>query len=609
MIKDTHTAENTGIVSTNANTEKMQLDSQEKNPASDDSFQYLAVKNGKQLFGNRVEYRYNVHSENHGMREISTCLFDKARLVTDMETGEQHYIVDILYLDEKSTPKRKKDVKITITDLSSPIKLVNSIGVAGLTISATGETFDLLKEALHRSVISHMNASTVSGLHMEGFLLPEGYLTKHGLCTKSLILSKKLDMVHEKIYKFPMPSPEEWSKVAREFMERVVFINTATKMLIILGWFLSSPLRKFMLEQDIQPGILNVYGTKNSGKTSTVALMLKFFGFVLPKGISASKLFSIIKMSSMFNHSPIWIDEFRESLSNAHQIHELLRNAYDGITEFRGQGDLSSVTFPMNSPFVLTGEDPPHDPATCDRLCSVHLQPHDIESKVTSTNYVAMDRIVNKSYFVFGYLEWMLKEIGFDGLKDMLNQSRNDVIALEVFTATRPMKTGIAVYFGLLLGIKLMEFLKMDASYTVEDARKAITELAVTIERKRPKDTLLLLMYEIRENCRSIFRTDYDIRYVNGILTGFFKQSAVLNHLMNKGKIGISEDSVRQRLRENIHAKGFILAESKPATTQGEGNRCLVVDLEKLCRDYSDEFTIDDWENLMPQKNRKPTKK
>jgi hypothetical protein len=398
------------------------------------------------------------------------------------------------------------------------------------------------------------------------------------------------------MYRFPMPTPQQWRAVAAAFLTKIILINNKKKMLTMLGWFLASTLKPYLAKHDIQLGILNVYGSKESGKTSSTLMFLRFFGYMLARGISTSKTFTVMKKLSMYNSQPVWYDEYRESKREAPQIKELIRSTYDGAVEYRGQGDLSSEAFVLVAPFIISGEDRPDDPATNDRLCPVNLKPHEKQEQP----YLELERMQGKEYFILGYIQWLLEK--WDRLDALRVQAQEEVQKLRAFESIRAEKTGVCVLFGLLIGLELQQHLGIEPSYAFDEALNTIKELAVSIQKKRPQDMLIAMMIELREHCTDILRDgQYDIRKEkDGTLVGYFKQSTILKHMARSIRGGISEESLRNRIRENIETGGFILSESRQTSIGGRNVRCLVVNLTKLCEQYPEEFQLSDWQTLIP---------
>jgi len=579
-----HNTENQGDVTETTNN----LSGKETSQVPLNTSNLLLNRNGKKLFIIGNKYGFPMDG-----KYATNFLLKNIRLVTCKETDEKFYLADVHIQDQQGRVEVSSNVRLTSDAFTSPSQLEKVLGL-GAIVHATGDKFSVLKEGIHRQVTGKVLASSVCGLHGDSFLTAQGRITKDGLdATQIMLIDKGTDQHNE--YAYPLADDNDWKETATKFLTVFPALNEKNKSLAILGWGLASILSSYLTENGARFPILNVYGTKGSGKSSTIRLLLGFMGYRLAKSFSASKLFTPIKKLSMYNASPIWIDEFRESNYNSREVKELVRAIYDNAREARGKSDQSSVYYDLVAPFIISGEDNPDDQATQDRMASVHLKPH----QKNSSKFRDLDSMRTKELFIGRYIQWLF-EIQ-EEWSTLLQASVDAIKELKVFDDDRPFQTGVCIYFGLQLGLKLMAHLDIQASYTEEEAKSAMTELARTVQNERPTDVLLQLMYQIREYYTNIFKDyEYSIeKNKGGNLIGYFKQSALIDYYMEKNKVALSKDSIRKKIQENIETGGYILSENHGKKIKGSTVRTLAVDLTKLCKRYPKDFELDDWWNMV----------
>lgn len=154
-------------------------------------------------------------------------------------------------------------------------------------------------------------------------------------------------------------------------------LNTAGTIYPVLGWFAAS-LFKTMLETiGVRMPSLNCYGTRGSGKTTTIHLLQRLFGVQVPVSYDCNTTrFVALTLLGSTNCVPISFSEYRSSHGIGFLRFVLL--AYDSGHDARGRADQTTVSYPLTAPIVLDGEDMVADPAAKERIIAVPFHPEEL---------------------------------------------------------------------------------------------------------------------------------------------------------------------------------------------------------------------------------------
>ena len=127
--------------------------------------------------------------------------------------------------------------------------------------------------------------------------------------------------------------------------------------------------------------LLNVWASRGSGKTTVLELVGMAVGGGVQVLTARATRFALLRDLSASTTIPVICDEYRRGELSDHQqgsLHDLLRRAYDGSSDQRGQQDQTVRTYRLQSPAVLAGESRISDPALADRAILVALQRADL---------------------------------------------------------------------------------------------------------------------------------------------------------------------------------------------------------------------------------------
>lgn len=196
----------------------------------------------------------------------------------------------------------------------------------------------------------------------------------------------------------------------------------------ILGWYAATPLKPALEALGIRFPILNVFGTKGSGKTTTIQrVMMPLFGQTDPRSYDANTTrFVTLSLLGSSNAIPVAFSEFRFGAADKFLRYVLL--SYDTGHDPRGRADQTTIDYPLSAPFSVDGEDLIADPAAKERILAVVMHP--VAVAEGSEHYDANRALakLDLSSFAGGYLQFCL---GFldDELPQRLRSARDAVFS------------------------------------------------------------------------------------------------------------------------------------------------------------------------------------
>jgi len=211
-------------------------------------------------------------------------------------------------------------------------------------------------------------------------------------------------------------STQELRSTLEEVAKLLPQINVPQAIWPIIGWFLAAPLKPVFAEFGVRFPHLDLYGTKGSGKSSTVLeVFLRMLGYV--KGSSwdcSTTPFVLLSLMSSTSSIPISLSEFRRTTLSERSFSTLRRAlllAYDAGKDSRGRADQTTQEYILSAPLVLDGEDVVSDPAIRERTLVVNLSPHTVT--ISSEAWVAFKALVELplSWFARPYIQYTL---GYD---------------------------------------------------------------------------------------------------------------------------------------------------------------------------------------------------
>jgi len=156
-------------------------------------------------------------------------------------------------------------------------------------------------------------------------------------------------------------------------------VNTPDVIWPVLSWFMVTPYKTMLEERGYKFPVLNLFGTRGSGKTSLIKLMQKLIGYERPAIYDCGTTqFVLLSLLGSTNALPISFGEFRADSKRAEQFLQYVRLAYDTGHDPRGRSDQTTIDYPLIAPFTVDGEDILNDAAAKERIIAVPMHPDTI---------------------------------------------------------------------------------------------------------------------------------------------------------------------------------------------------------------------------------------
>jgi hypothetical protein len=161
--------------------------------------------------------------------------------------------------------------------------------------------------------------------------------------------------------------------------------NELSKTVSVLCFMAAALSKPKLVERGIKFPHLVIVGESGSGKSFTTEKVIQTF-FPLKSIVGASKItnFTFMTAAGASNNIPLIIDEYKPStLRDAivENIHNGLRDLYDGHEGERGRADMTVKRYKLTVPLVLCGEESPSEPALKERSIELLYSKQDIAKR------------------------------------------------------------------------------------------------------------------------------------------------------------------------------------------------------------------------------------
>lgn len=238
-----------------------------------------------------------------------------------------------------------------------------------------------------------------------------------------------------------------------ELLARYVpHLNEPETIWPLLGWYAAAPLKTWFEGQGYRFPVLNVVGTKGSGKTTLIQrVFMPLFGQTDPKSYDAGTTrFVTLALLGSSNGIPIAFSEFR--FDSVERFIRFILLAYDTGHDPRGRGDQTTVDYPLSAPFSVDGEDLVDDPAARERVVVAHLKPQVVQEGGPA--YLAYNEFREQVPQTFGgyYIQQVLGMLESEKAKETLAKARAEMF--QEFPGKLPDRVRsnhIVAYTGVLL--------------------------------------------------------------------------------------------------------------------------------------------------------------
>ena len=310
--------------------------------------------------------------------EVSTFTFDPKRLLHSAE--EDSFIGDI-----HSDGKVWEGIVLPKSAFSRVDALLRKLPVAEWQWLGNDRDVRFLLPYVvrkwHDSGSSQATATGCLGRHGEHWVSTECTISKDGVLAlyEAPIVFHETGREHPKVLYRETDDPAIQSKL-ENLANWLPQINKPECIWPMIGWFFAAPLKPVFSEFQVRFPHLELYGTRGSGKTSTLLkVFLRLSSCDDPRSHDCkTTAFVLLALLSSTNAIPISMSEFRQStLTDRDYAHikRALLLTYDTGHDARGRPDQTTRDYPLTAPIVLDGEDVIVDAAIQERTIFINLSP------------------------------------------------------------------------------------------------------------------------------------------------------------------------------------------------------------------------------------------
>ena len=394
---------------------------------------------------------------------------------------------------------------------------------------------------------------------------------------------------------YEFPSEADYKTFVIRMADQLHLINEASVVSAMAGWFFATPLKPVFENIGVRFPILNVFGTKGSGKSSSILQVFNpLMGWKIPRAYSSrTTLFVLLTLWSSSNAIPVSFGEYRHDIRST-RLQDFIRLvllAYDVGYDARGRPDQTTRAYPLTAPVSVDGEDAFMDPATRERAIIVNMAPDSINER--SNAFTAFRRLVQLPLRLFAgkYIQRTLRE-NEDSLRKRfakaMDQTRR---ALPSMLPDRVRRNLAVVVVGLDLYNEHMEHygarrLSWNASTFEPLLRDTLIRLGEGRTRILVDDFAEdIILYVDRGVTTPSFYTMYDetknILWFH--LTGAFGWWAAKRR--REGRAMLELPAIRAQLRERIGEKqSYVLPEGIVRTVGDQRRRCYGLKLKDCAK-------------------------
>ena len=255
------------------------------------------------------------------------------------------------------------------------------------------------------------------GLHGEIFVTPEGSWSRQGPVLEAPPLFRRTGTGFDEDLTWPQVSTAEWHTLVQTALPAALQAQPAEVSVPVLAWLLLTPVAPWVrrLANGRFP-ILNVWGTRGSGKTSYVEQVLRLLGFCqapgehIKLGSANASDFDQVKNLSAANALPVVLDEYKPGQLRAtyrDALYRNIRHLYDGKVVERGLPDQTVRRYPLVAPLALLGEAPLEEPALVSRSIIVNPNPAVPKDPTYKARFRTLKGLPLEG-FAAGYVTWLL---------------------------------------------------------------------------------------------------------------------------------------------------------------------------------------------------------
>lgn len=532
------------------------------------------------------------HMGSRGRQQVSTFVFQPSRLLKVVD-GEEDYLAGTM----RALGFEWKGMHFPKSAFSSVSQMLKNLPIASWQwLGSDRQVRQLLPHLMQHLLglgLPHAHGAMAVGRY-------ENYWVVDGVTFGPDKVYEREDAPYiylkrrseSPLLEYEFPSEDDYRAFIGRMSTQLPLTNTASVVSAMAGWFFATPLKPVFESLGIRFPILNVFGTKGSGKSSSILQVYNpLMGWKIPRAYSSrTTLFVLLTLWSSSNAVPVSFGEYRHDVrsSRLQDFIRLILLAYDVGYDARGRPDQTTRAYPLTAPVSVDGEDAFMDPATRERAIIVNMAPDTINER--SEPFQAFRRMVQLPLRLFAgkYIQRTLREDGaslHDRFEDALSQTRRELPGI---LPDRVRRNLAVIVVGLNLYNEHMEHyggrpLLWDAETFEPLLRDTLVRLGEGRSRILVDDFAEdIIIYADRGVVTQSFYTMYDedrnILWFH--LTGAFGWWAAKRR--REGRAMLELPAIRAQLRERIGEKGsYILRETIVRTMGDQRRRCYGLKLKE----------------------------
>ena len=358
--------------------------------------------------------------------------------------------------------------------------------------------------------------------------------------------------------------------------------------------------------------LLGIFGQKGSGKGSLVKMLMKLFT-AEPEEVSITNATKtgFVRTLEQAHNIPMWLDEFRNSLSN--EKIEALKNIYDLIGKVIGikSADSKTQRSKILRPTFLTGQESPVNEALFSRTICLNLA---IEEKTTeqikqfSKRMMELDRGIGDILFQLLQYRPLIKQHFKTTFFELVAFFSEKIAEEKVKANIRLLNNYACIIAPLVIainhGLRLNKDKTPDKEIQVVKTyalKNLIAQAAEESELDEVNKFLEVVMIatnrgELHHNYDFIVKPETrELLIKNAVITSFNKMYYDLFHTIGPDQTAIKKYLPSKRYFKK-KARGYFESQGKASKAQ---MRCVVLALDQLpdeIKDFFESFiTNDQW--------------
>lgn len=331
-------------------------------------------------------------------------------------------------------------------------------------------------------------------------------------------------------------------------------LNTPDVLWPMLGWYAASPLKPWLETRGYRFPVLNVAGTKGSGKTTLIQrIFMPLLGQIDPKSYDAGTTrFVTLALMGSSNAVPVAFSEFR--YDSVEKFIRFVLLAYDTGHDPRGRGDQTTQDYPLSAPFSVDGEDLIEDPAARERIVVAQMHP-----KVVAEGSEAYEAYQQLRYTLpkgFGgyFISHIINLLASGETNDILDQCRDDMFkAFPSKLPDRVRANHTVAYFGCVLWSKVVG-LEPPSPEVLRSSIKSVFD----IDTGRTRTLVDGMIEDIANECSKGTERFRWSSSDDGSTLHFQLASAHawwLESRRKQGRGALERDAIRAQLKESAYSK------------------------------------------------------